>query len=551
MLRHNHTSIKTGSLVNKGATSRSIACMILFFSILLVAAFPSASSYANENSTNIIATAPDNPTRLTASAGDGSVDLNWVAPVVVGGSPITGYIVEVFDGVSTGVATVERLGDATQTSARVIGLTNGVSYTFRVSAVNASGAGAVSTGVTKTPVNTAGTGVTWTSHLGAGSNAWLSVAYGNGTFVAVGTGSGSKVKTSTDGINWTNPTYPVENTWRSVTYGGGQFVAVAFSGTTQRVMTSPNGTDWTIQPVTNSVEWVSVAYGNGKYVAVGTGNQVMSSSNGIAWTLHTAAADNEWRSVTYGNGLFVAVARTGAGDLVMTSPDGETWTSHAAANANEWSSVTYGNGLFVAVANAGNNNRVMTSTNGTSWTSQTPAADLSWNSVTYGNGVFVAVASSGSNNRVMTSTNGIDWTSQVPADNITWNSVVYGDGVFVAVSSTGTNRVMRSVNPAPFTSTELTASAGAASVDLNWVAPENNGGSPITSYDVQRSTNGISWVAATVAPPLGAVAPTSARVTGLTNGTPYFFRVRAVNANGPCRGVEQRAPRPSLPQGRG
>jgi predicted phage tail protein len=139
-------------------TTSFVARCVFICSLLLFTLLPIVPLYASTISNEIIATAPDNPTRLTASAGDGSVDLNWVAPVIVGSSPITGYIVEVFDGVSTGPATVVRLGDATQTSARVIGLTNGVSYTFSVRAVNESGPGAYSTSVSKTPVNTAGTG---------------------------------------------------------------------------------------------------------------------------------------------------------------------------------------------------------------------------------------------------------------------------------------------------------------------------------------------------------------------------------------------------------
>ena len=44
-------------------------------------------------------------------------------------------------------------------------------------------------------------GVNWTVRLSGLSNPLSGVAYGNGTFVAVG--SGGKVLTSSDGINWT------------------------------------------------------------------------------------------------------------------------------------------------------------------------------------------------------------------------------------------------------------------------------------------------------------------------------------------------------------
>ncbi len=148
------------------------------------------------------------------------------------------------------------------------------------------------------------------------------------------------------GDTWTSQTTPANNAWRSVTYGNGLFVAVAYSGTGNRVMTSPDGITWTSRtnPVDN--EWVSVTYGNGLFVAVswnGT-NRVMTSPDGIDWTSRTAAADNAWQSVTYGNGLFVAVAQSGSGNRVMTSPDGITWTIRTSAADNFWFTVTYGNG---------------------------------------------------------------------------------------------------------------------------------------------------------------------------------------------------------------
>jgi hypothetical protein len=46
-------------------------------------------------------------------------------------------------------------------------------------------------------------------------------------------------------LTWTTRTTPADNAWQSVTYGDGRFVAVASSGTGNRVMTSENGFSWT------------------------------------------------------------------------------------------------------------------------------------------------------------------------------------------------------------------------------------------------------------------------------------------------------------------
>lgn len=165
------------------------------------------------------------------------------------------------------------------------------------------------------------------------------------------------------GTTWASQTSAADNAWMSVAHGNGLFVAVSQDGT-DRVMTSPDGVAWTSRNAASASTWQSVTYGNGTFVAVATGgaNQVMTSTDGITWTGRTAANTNLWQSVTYGGGLFVAVAQTGTiSNNVMTSPDGITWTSRSAAAENRWQAAAYGSGVFVAVSRTGIGNRVMTS----------------------------------------------------------------------------------------------------------------------------------------------------------------------------------------------
>ena len=69
---------------------------------------------------------------------------------------------------------------------------------------------------------------------------------------------------------------------------------------------------------------------------------------------------------------------------------------------------------------------------------------------------------------------------------------------------------------------------GSGEVRLSWSAPASNGGSPVTDYVIEQSTNGTTWV--TVVD--GVSTTTSFEVSGLTNGTAYQFRVSASNAVG-------------------
>lgn len=81
--------------------------------------------------------------------------------------------------------------------------------------------------------------------------------------------------------------------------------------------------------------------------------------------------------------------------------------------------------------------------------------------------------------------------------------------------------------PAPTSLASLQAYGG--SVYLTWAAPANDGGSVITDYTIQFSSNsGSTWTTFSRA----ASVALNATVTGLTNGTSYQFRVAGVNGVG-------------------
>ena len=75
-------------------------------------------------------------------------------------------------------------------------------------------------------------GAEWTQETMPVGAYWYSVAYGNGTFVAVAGNASNIAATSPDGITWTQRTLPASANWYSVAYGNGAFVAISGNGST-------------------------------------------------------------------------------------------------------------------------------------------------------------------------------------------------------------------------------------------------------------------------------------------------------------------------------
>ena len=78
---------------------------------------------------------PGAPTNVKGSAANGTATVSWTPPADTGGSPVTGYSVTADPGGTTATAA------GTDTSISVPGLTNGIPYTFTVTATNAVGTG--------------------------------------------------------------------------------------------------------------------------------------------------------------------------------------------------------------------------------------------------------------------------------------------------------------------------------------------------------------------------------------------------------------------------
>lgn len=86
-----------------------------------------------------IANVPNAPTITSVTAGNTQVIVNWTAPAN-GGAVITDYVIDYSTNVGSSWTTFSHPA-STATSATITGLTNGLSYIFRVAAVNSTGTG--------------------------------------------------------------------------------------------------------------------------------------------------------------------------------------------------------------------------------------------------------------------------------------------------------------------------------------------------------------------------------------------------------------------------
>ena len=228
---------------------------------------------------------------------------------------------------------------------------NGISWTTRTGAGTASNVlsaitfgGGLFVAVGSSRCMSSPDGITWTAQS-LGSGIFGAIAYGAGVYAALATAAGQQlVRTSPDAVTWTNRTLPTTATWTGIAFGNGVFSAVA-SGTI--AATSPDGiTTWTqrSKPSTG-VAMGSSAFGAGLFVQVpsASSNAALSSPDGITWTARTLANTAAYTSIDAGLGFVAADNAIGT-----RSDDGITWVN-SPVPTGAWQDICFGGGKFVAV----------------------------------------------------------------------------------------------------------------------------------------------------------------------------------------------------------
>ncbi|CAN2230032.1 Listeria/Bacterioides repeat [Candidatus Nanopelagicaceae bacterium] len=463
-----------------------------FQAVATNAAGTSTSSLSNSI---VPASIPGAPTAVTALRGDETATVSFTAPADNGGSAITGYTLTV---VETGQTFTGSGSPIT-----VTGLTNGSSYTFKVTATNAVGFSDTSTA--SAPIKVAGVAdaPALVTAL-AGDQSALVTATGNWNTTA---GSGGEsvtaiIFTSMDGLHACTATYPA--------------TSCSMTGLT-------NGTAYTFPAVARN------AIGNSPATS---SNSVTPAGAPTAPTTVTAVAGDHSATISFSGAG--ANGSTITGYIVKVSPGGDTYT--VSSSPMTITGLTNGGSYSFTVAAI---NAVGTSAFSTATASAIPAAApgaptnlqvLAGDTSTVIS--LTAPADDGGNpitSYLITASNGATCTAIAPATSCKISGLTNGTSYTFtaqAINSIGTgvaSQTSPSATPAglPTPPTSISATVGDGQVAISFSGAGNNG-SAITNYTVIAQPGGLT----------GSSSSSPVTVLGLTNGQAYTFRVIATNGVG-------------------
>lgn len=284
-----------------------------------------------------------------------------VSSTATTGNPWAGYsarsVISVRPGRASGELTLVDVGTG-QTYAQQVGSSPQMWATITGSS---SSGGAL---VDQSDVWSSSDGTTW-NHLVTVPNDFLvSLAWGDGHWVAVGTprsdtltANTTDILTSDDLTSWRLvASEPGEA--RGIAFGNGRWVIVAVTQDTTAVggqgivYTSTNGTDWAPAPAPTGpiTTFGSIAFGKSGWMATASRIDaapiaLFASADGVNWTsARTGELDQTGGHIAYGAGSWLLAASTGkpfdtqtnqpaANDvLIDTSTDGSTWRTAAPAS---------------------------------------------------------------------------------------------------------------------------------------------------------------------------------------------------------------------------
>jgi Fibronectin type III domain len=445
------------------------------------------------------ATVPGAPTGVTATRGNASAAVAWSAPASNGGATITSYTVTASDGTHTCGWTSGQL------SCTVSGLTNGVAYTFTVTATNWAGTGSPSgpsNSVTPATVPGQPTGVGGTPGNASAVVSWTAPSDDGGSAI-----TGYTVASSPSSAGCTTAG-ALSCTVSGLTDGQGYTFTVTAANSVGPGL--PSGPSATVTPATVPGAPTGVTATRGDASALVSWS-APSSNGGAAITSYTVTASDGIHTCGWSGG---SLSCTVSG---LTNGQSYTFT----VTATNWA----GTGAPSSPSNSVVPAAVPGPPTGVGGTPGNASAVVSWLAPSDDGGSAITgytVSSSPSSAGCTTGgtlsctvsglTNGQPYTFTVTATNSAGTGLPSDPSTPVTPGPT-----------APGQPTGLSATPGHGTATLSWTAPADNG-SAITGYTVTEVGLGVVGCVMT--------GTTSCIVTGLSAGQPYTFTVSAVNGVG-------------------
>ena len=443
------------------------------------------------------------PTDITATPGASSATVSWTAPDS-GGSPIPGYRVTPIVGGSSGTPQPFL---STDTSGVVTGLTNGVTYTFIVVAVNANGLGSPSVAsASVTPSTVPGAPlapgsirgnqsvlVTWSVPNSGGSpiTGYVVTSSPGGLTCTTSTATSCVVSGLGNGTSYTFSVVAVNEN------GGGAASEPSLAVTPLEVPSSPLGLSALHLDGSVQVSWSAPLNNGGSPISLTTVTAMRDGASvGSCFSIDVASCTVQGltNGVAYS---FVAVASNSSGDGL---PSGAVSATPSRVPDSPFS--------------------VMVSSGNSAATVSWAAPGSSGGSALTG---YLVTASPGG---ATCSTSGATFCTVTGLT----NGVAYSFTV-VAINANGSS--------APSATSDVVTPADVPGVPLGvgvvsnpqaavvtWSAPLDDGGSPILGYTATASLNGADIASCTSPDVL------TCTIEGLTNGLTYSIRVTASNSVG-------------------
>ena len=498
----------TSSEGSHGCTTATTSCIVMGLAdgvgvtFSVTATNATGSGDTSDPSTSVTPIGlPGVPTGVSATTADSQANVFWSAPTNTGGSSITGYIVTASDSTSSC-----SIADGVSTSCTVVGLIDGTSYTFTVTATNAAGtssASAPSSSVTPLAPPGPPTGLSVTPHnqrvdvsWGAPSSTGGSPITGYTVTASNGTSSCSAASTSCTVTGLTNGTAYTFTVVAISAVGAGPASTSSTSAIpTQTVPGDPtNVTATSLNDGQVTVSWQAPADNGGSTITGYWVNWGMCTTTG-ATTCTLTDQVGGWSRY-----LVQAINRLGASSTSATSAMSNIVTDLGIP----------GPPLQAVVQMDGSLAKI-------SWlppsqTGGSPVLSYTARDSTGGSCTYLVVNPESD----MCSISGSGFppgvTFTVVATNAQGNSPA-------ALASTSA-RVTAPTAP----SAVVASGAGDGAIAVSWSPSSNNGGDPGISYLVSESIHGKSCTASTT---------NTCTLAGLQDGVVYGpFSVVAVNSGG-------------------